>query len=135
MGVVTRELCWFDKTDWQTLFAWQNTLAKVVKRRSYDFPKIIQAKLNKNQWNINEFSGKHWWYWTNKLAHHIYYKITWYYRVTLHLYGFLPKNFPNINLPFHYFWEKVLKWEKQRMISYTYFKHFLRSFTLNNRYS
>ena len=33
----------------------------------YDFPKNFQAKLNKNEWNIYKYSGKHWWSWTNKL--------------------------------------------------------------------
>ena len=38
--------------------------------------RVFQAKLNKNEWNIYKFSGKHWWNWSNNLANHLHYKIT-----------------------------------------------------------
>ena len=39
------------------------TLPKVIKERgegSHDFPQNVQDKLNKNEWNIYNYSGKHW---------------------------------------------------------------------------
>ena len=57
---------------------------------SYRFPKNFKAKLNKNEWNIYKYSGKHRWSWTYNLANHLYYKISDFHQ---------KKNSPNSTLP------------------------------------
>ena len=71
-----------------------------LKAYSREGNKIFKAKLNKNEWNIYKHSGKHWWNWSNNHANHLYYKITWYYRVTLHFLDFHQKIFPKFLPPF-----------------------------------